>query len=142
MNLRPLTTVQRTLHPTIIQFLKFGIVGSIGFVLDNAAVYLIIGATGLSSSLAALIDFLPIATLTWLGNRYFTFREAKRTSKHKQWIKFLTVCGIGLVFNRGTALFLFQTYPFINDHPILGLAAGTGVAMFFNFFFSKKLVFR
>ncbi len=137
--MKKLTAAQRK---TFFQFLKFGTIGAIGFVLDNAFVYFGIYILGFSHANAALFSFPFVATFTWIGNRIFTFQEASRSDGHKQWARFLIVCAIGLVFNRGTFIYLDRTVALVHAYPVLGLMAGTAAAMFFNFFASKKLVFR
>jgi len=126
----------------LIQFLKFGIVGACGFVLDCAFVYSGIYLFGISRTAAGLISFFPVVTFTWFGNRVFTFRDAPRGDMHKQWARFAVACAIGLAFNRGTYVLLINNSQLVFDYPVLGLLAGTGAGMFFNFFTSKKLVFR
>ena len=59
---------------TFIQFFKFGTIGVIGFIADNALVYLGIYC-GLSRIAAGLASFPFVVLLTWGGNRFFTFRE-------------------------------------------------------------------
>jgi putative flippase GtrA len=127
---------------TGIQFLKFGAIGAISFVFDNGFVYFGIDQLGLTRTLAGLFSFPFVAVFSWAGNRYFTFRHARRGSPHAQFIRFVLVCCIGLVFNRGAYTFLVNTVPLVYDHPVLGLLAGTAAGMFFNFFLSRKLVFR
>jgi putative flippase GtrA len=80
-------------------------------------------------------------TTTWIGNRRFTFRDAKPMRATKQLAKFAIVCAVGLIFNRGTYALLVNYVSFIYDYPIIGILAGTGVGMFFNFFAAKKHVF-
>jgi putative flippase GtrA len=126
---------------TINQFLKFGIVGFLGFGIDSGFLYLGIHALGLSHVAAGLFSF-PFAVLfTWVGNRVFTFRDAASMPAAKQLVKFIVVCVIGLVFNRGTYSLLVTYVPFVHTNWVLGVVAGTGVGMFFNFFAARKHVF-
>lgn len=136
---------------TIHQFLKFGTVGGCGFIVDYTLVHLAILVLGLTPVWAGLFSFPFSVTFTWAGNRLFTFRHIKHQSVGKQLAKFITVCAIGLIFNRGTYSLVVTmvpityAYPFglpFLDLPTLGLMAGTGIAMFFNFYAAKKLVFR
>jgi putative flippase GtrA len=60
----------------------------------------------------------------------------------KQWSKFAIVCAVGLVFNRGTYTLLVSLIPLVYDYPAIGLMGGSLAGMFFNFFASKKLVFK
>jgi len=131
-----------THRETLIQFLKFGTIGVIGFVFDTALVYFGVDVLGFSHTGAGFFSFPFVATFTWVGNRLFTFANAPRGNRRKQWMRFLMVCGIGLVFNRGTYALLVNLVPLVYEHLFLGLIAGTAAGMFFNFFASKKLVFR
>jgi putative flippase GtrA len=126
---------------TVRQFGKFGTVGAAGFVIDSALLYVGIYALGLGRVAAGLFSFPFAVTFTWIGNRHFTFREAKRVPLAKQWAKFAGVCAIGLIFNRGTYSLLVSTLPFVYAHPVVGLLAGTAAGMFFNFFAARRHVF-
>ena len=125
-----------------IQFLRFSIIGALGFIVDVFFLYLAIDALGLDRITAAFFSFPFAVTFTWLGNRYFTFCEASRTPLFSQWLQFFIVCAIGLVFNRGTYTLAVIYSSFVYDYPIIGVIIGTLTAMFFNFFVSKKFVFK
>ena len=134
-----LTVNQRAL---IFQFLKFGTVGALGFAVDTAFLYFGIYELGLSRIMAGLFSFPFAVTFTWFGNRVFTFSHASRERKAQQWMKFLMVCAVGLVFNRGTYSVLVTSIPFVYRYPVFGLIAGTAAGMFFNFFAARTLVFK
>jgi putative flippase GtrA len=123
------------------QFFRFGIIGAIGFCMDAALLYIGINLLGLGRIAAALFSFPPTVTLTWIGNRLFTFRHAPPMPAAKQLVKFATVCAIGLIFNRGTYALLVSYVPLVYQYPILGLFGGTCAGMFFNFFAAKRHVF-
>ena len=124
------------------QFFKFGIIGAVGFIIDSGMLYIGIDALGLERIAAGLLSFPFAVTATWIGNRFFTFRNAAPIPATQQLAKFALACTIGLVFNRGTYSLLVSTVPFVYDHPIVGLLAGTVAGMFFNFYASKKHVFK
>ena len=126
----------------LIQFLKFGLVGVLGFLVDTSLLYFGIYRLGLSRIAAAMFSFPFAVTTTWFGNRIFTFPHAKRERIGQQWAKFAIVCAVGLVFNRGTYSLLVSNVGLVYKYPVLGLVAGTAAGMFFNFFVSRKLVFR
>ena len=100
-----------------------------------------IGALGLGRVAAGFFSFPFAVTATWIGNRRFTFSDAPPMPAARQLAKFAAVCAVGLIFNRGTYSLLVSTIPFVYDYPIIGLLAGTGVSMFFNFFASRRHVF-
>jgi putative flippase GtrA len=123
------------------QFFKFGVVGVVGFIVDTAMLYYGIHMLGMERVAAGLFSFPFAVTATWLGNRLFTFKNAPPMSAAKQLAKFTLVCAVGLVFNRGTYSLLVTSIPLVYDYPVIGLLAGTGAGMFFNFFASRRHVF-
>jgi putative flippase GtrA len=135
------TKLQQLLRSqTLRQFLKFGLIGGLGFVVDSAFLYLGIHL-GLSRVAAGLFSFPFAVTVTWIGNRLFTFRNAPPMPAAKQLAKFTLICAVGLIFNRGTYTLLVTTVPLVYTYPILGLLAGTAAGMFFNFFAARRHVF-
>ena len=124
----------------ILEFLRFGTVGGIGFIVDNATVYGTRGAIGLYWAGAAA--FLTAATTTWLINRLWTFRGRGTGPMHKQWALFLAVNLIGFVLNRGTYAICVTFSAVAAANPVLAIAAGTVAGMFVNFHFSRTVVFR
>lgn len=126
---------------TLRQFFKFGIVGVVGFAVDNAMLYFGIDVLCLGHVVAGFFSFPFAVTITWIGNRLFTFRHAPHAEAAQQLAKFTLVCAIGLIFNRGTYSLLVSHIAVVYDHPWLGLLAGTGAGMFFNFFAAKRHVF-
>lgn len=126
----------------VLQFIKFGIVGVGGFVVDASFLYFALHVLGFGRIAAGFFAFPFAVTLTWIGNRLYTFREVEHEPMARQWAKFAMVCAIGIIFNRGTYSVLVSTVPLVYDYPIIGLLAGTAAGMFFNFFASKRVVFR
>ncbi len=124
----------------ILEFIRFGTVGGIGFVVDNATVYGTRAAIGLYWAGAAA--YLTAATTTWLINRIWTFRGRGAGPMHKQWALFLAVNLIGFVLNRGTYAICITYSAFAAANPVLAIAAGTAAGMFVNFHFSRTVVFR
>lgn len=122
------------------QFLRFGIVGALGFVTDFTVVYLLVKVLGLGTVSGRLLSFLVAATVTWKVNRHFTFVREDAGSV-REWLHYLLFTGIG----GGINVAVYQTWLyFTNDSTMnmfLGVAAGSGVAMVFNFVVSKRAVF-
>ncbi len=124
------------------QFIKFGLIGVAGFVVDTLFLYIGIDALGLGRVAAGFFAFPFAVTFTWIGNRLFTFNDIEHEPMSKQWAKFASVCTVGIVFNRGTYTLLVKTVPFIHAYPFIGLFAGSLAGMFFNFFAAKRVVFK
>lgn len=129
-------------RPVAAQFLRFAVIGGLGFVVDTAVTYGAIGLFGWGPYVSGFFAFPFAVTATWIGNRLFTFREAVHQPMAVQWAKFASVCAVGLGLNRGTYCLVLMLWPLAYQNPVLGLLAGTGAGMFFNFFFARKFVFR
>jgi putative flippase GtrA len=124
------------------EFLRFGVVGTAGFVVDTAVLY---GALALGAGLygGRAVSYLTAATATWLLNRAWTFRGRGTGQKaHRQWALFVVVNLGGFVLNYGTYALLVAFVPVVAAHPVLGVAAGSLAGMFSNFVLSRQLVFR
>jgi putative flippase GtrA len=122
------------------QFLRFGTVGFIGFLFDNATVYGLRGWVGLYA--AGALSYLVAATVTWGLNRLWTFRGVGTGPAHRQWALFLATNAVGFALNRGTYFLLIWQSPLCRQNPVLAILAGTAMGMFLNFHFSRKIVFR
>lgn len=125
-------------------FFRFALVGSVGFVVDAAVLYLAIAwlATGLFAS--RLLSYFVAATVTWLLNRRFTFAPSDDSSRYaaaNQWSRYVAVNGVGALVNLGVYSLAIILSDICRQHPILPLALGSGVAMIVNYLFSKHLVF-
>ena len=125
---------------TLSQFLMFATVGTIGFVVDTATVYLTRHAFGLYGG--GLVAYGVAATFTWLMNRVWTFRGLGSGPAHRQWARFLAVNLIGFILNRGTYAALVTFLPVAAEEPVIATAAGAIAGMFVNFTLSRLLVFR
>ncbi|MCA3284350.1 MAG: GtrA family protein [Roseomonas sp.] len=125
----------------LMEFLRFGVVGTIGFVVDTAVLYAGL-AFGLGLYGGRAVSYLVAATTTWALNRLWTFRGRGEGPAHQQWALFLLVNLIGFAMNYGTYAALIVFVPMVAAHPVLGVAAGAIAGMFGNFVLSRQLVFR
>jgi putative flippase GtrA len=125
---------------TASQFVRFGIVGLAGLVVDTATVYGLRYSLGLYG--AGLVAYVVSATANWLLNRIWTFRGRGSGSAHRQWGMFMLANLIGFVLNRGTYVILVTFVATAADQPVIATAAGSVAGMFVNFSLSRRLVFR
>ena len=68
-------------------FIRFGVVGTLGFCWDTATVYATKNHFGLY--VAGTLGFFVAATVNWAFNRWWTFRHRAHIAAHVQWLKFL-----------------------------------------------------
>lgn len=126
--------------PLMRQFIRFGIVGILGFVVNTAVVYAARDELGLYG--AGTLAYPVAATVNWAVNRIWTFRGRSSGAMHHQWLKFLAANAIGAVLNLGTYFLLVTISPVAAEYPVIAVAAGALAGMFVNFFLSRALVFK
>ncbi len=124
----------------LVQFLMFGTVGTLGFLVDTAVVYALRHSLGLYG--AGMASYSVAATVTWVLNRIWTFRGQGSGRAHHQWARFLAVNLGGFVLNRGTYAALVTFVPLCAAQPVYAVAAGAIAGMFLNFCLSRSMVFR
>lgn len=124
------------------QFLRFCIVGGIGFVVDAGALTLLIDFAGLGLLWGRVVSYLIAATVTWLLHRHFTFPHGKHAPHGTQWLRFVLVNGVGVGINYGIYAVLVLNVALFAETPALAVAAGSIAALAFNFFASRHFVFR
>jgi putative flippase GtrA len=122
------------------EFICFGIVGAIGFIVNVATVYLVRAFLGLY--VGGLFAWLVAATVTWLLHRSWTFKARNsQTSLSRQWTLFLAANFAGFVLYYGTYVVLVTYGPFFATQPIAAVFAGMVAGMIANFALSRTLVF-
>ena len=82
----------------ILKFIRFGIVGTIGFVIDFSITYLLKEKLKTNKFVANSIGFSLAVINNYLLNRYWTFRN-HNSSILGEFSLFLLVCLIGLLLN-------------------------------------------
>jgi len=129
------------MRATIEQFLRFGVVGTVGFLVDSA-VLLGMMAAGLGPYGGRVVSYIAAASATFVLNRAWTFRTARRDAPMaSQWGRFLLLNLVGFAANYGTYAALITTVPLVAAYPVLGVAAGSIAGMFINFGLSRRFVF-
>gem|GEM_PF-213408 len=124
------------------EFLRFGVVGTIGFVVDTSVLYAAIWLAGAGPYGGRLLSYLAAATTTWALNRQWTFRDRDSGADPlKQWLSFVLVNLVGFASNYGAYALLITLSPFCARHPITAVAAGALTGMTGNFFLSRRFVF-
>lgn len=121
--------------------LAFGAVGTLGFMVDTAALYLLRGLLGLY--VARLVSFLCAAAVTWLLNRHLTF--ARRRSSYAastEMAVYILLMMVGGMVNYGLYAWLVTASPTVAEAPVLGVAAGSLAGMAVNLTTSRFLLFR
>nr|WP_315431399.1 GtrA family protein [uncultured Albidiferax sp.] len=122
------------------EFLRFCIIGVIGFGVDVAVLYAMAGFLGWYGARA--LSFIAAATATWWCNRRFTFQATHKTTPILlQYLRYMASMLLGAALNYAVyAATLHWT-----DMPgkaALGVALGSCSGLAVNFLLARHLVFK
>jgi putative flippase GtrA len=121
-------------------FVRFGMVGTVGLCCDTTTVYTLRPFIGLYGAGAA--GFMVAASMNWLLNRLWTFKRQEHEPARIQWPKFVAANLIGFTLNRGTFFILISLSTLCADKPFVAIFVGTMVGLALNYFLSKRFIFR
>lgn len=124
------------------QVLSFGIIGSIGFIIDGGLLLLYHEFFGLSLLTSRIFSFSIAICATWYLNRKLTFSHHGSRSVVHEGIYYAVFNSIGAILNFAIFMWLIYQYNYFSNEPIIPLAISSGIAMVFNFIMSKFFVFR
>jgi putative flippase GtrA len=124
----------------LLQFLRFGVVGGMGWVIDTATVYALLPLLGVVA--AGLLAYPVAASCNWVVNRVWTFRGQGSGGIAAQWGRFMLTNLAGFALNRGMYVVLVVSLPFVARNPLIATAAGALAGMMVNFQLSRRVVFR
>jgi putative flippase GtrA len=121
------------------RFLRFALVGALGFGVDVAILYPVawLGAGWL---LGRLCSWLGAASFTWIANRRFTFAMATAPSV-REWAAFLAANSLGGAVNWAAYAGAITAVPWVAAHPFVGVAIGSLAGLAVNFALSSRVVF-
>ena len=128
------------------QFLRFGMVGAGGFLVDAGTLWTVRLVIDLDLYSARGISYLAAATATWALNRNYTFINTQRRGALRQWLCFLIVNLGGGAVNYSTYAVLIAFTPLaeLPDWlgPTLAVGAGSLAGLVVNFLTSRRWVFQ
>lgn len=124
------------------RLLRFGIVGTLGFVVDSLVLVILLATTEFDPYIARLPAFFCAASFTWLVNRSWTFSDARREAPVGQWGRYVTAMTIGAVVNYGTYVVVITAFTMAMTWPVLGVAAGSLAGMVVNYMLARRFIFR
>jgi putative flippase GtrA len=124
------------------QFLRFGMVGVAGLVVDISVLYFALRVLHTGPYTGRAISYLAAATSTWYLNRRITFADRRSDAFAREWLKFVVFNGGGGVLNYLTYTATLHYVGSSGFGPAIGVAMGSLAGMFVNFALSRQLVFR
>lgn len=138
------------------QFLKFGMVGSVGALVDFGSYniltrgfdwLLVLDVLGFKIIAANLISVLLAILSNFLLNKYWTFRNTEPGTAVRQGMGYFVLNGITFVLNQILTSFFAFHVPLVetifrSQKDNAAKALSIGFILFINFFGSKFIIFR
>jgi putative flippase GtrA len=123
---------------------KFGLVGSVNYVLDVAVFnVLIVGPLDNRPITAKTISTVLAATSSYFMNRHWTWRDRARSGIGREYGLFIVLSGVGLALTLGCLA--FGEYVLHQDswlaRNLWGNVVGVGLGMVWRFWSFKRWVF-
>jgi len=126
-------------------FVRFAIIGGLGYFVAAGILAFCSDVLKLDFAAANAFSIFLSMGFTWLGNRYFTFRERRArglSGVAQEWLKFTGANAVGAVVNYATALLLVRYGPAPFNNKFAAQACGVLAGLLFNFTLSSRMVFR
>jgi putative flippase GtrA len=122
-------------------YIRFGTVGTIGFLVDVVVLYSVAGLIGLFYGRA--VSFLAAVLATWLLNRGWTFRHRSSGLRYgREFAVYLGFMLVGGAVNYTAYVWLVVSYQLALQYPVIGVAVGSLAGMLINFLASRFILFR
>jgi len=121
---------------------KFGVVGSIGAVIDLGGSGALYGSAHLGPLTSKAIAVTAACVVTYLGSRFWTFRHRENQPLVRELVLFIVLNAIGLIIAEG--VIAITAYCFgARDQVAYNAASiiGTGLGTIFRFFAYRRWVF-
>jgi putative flippase GtrA len=128
--------------PSLPGFLRFGLVGTVGFLVDGGLLQALVGLAGWGVIHARVLSFPVAVFATWLLNRHFTFDQANNGAASRSFARYVAVSLGGASVNFTIYTVLVLSVAPMAALPIVPLAIASIVALAFNYFGSKHFAFR
>ena len=130
-------------HQLIYELAKFGIVGGLAVLVADIGTNVLHFQAGVGPLISNVIATVAATAVSYVGNRFWTFRYRQRTDARRESILFFVLNGIGLAIQ--LACLGFSTYVLgLHDRRSynISLVIGIGLATLFRYWAYKKWVWR
>ena len=130
------------LQSLIHEFAKFAVIGVAGVFITNAVYDLLYIHLGLGPVTSTTIATIVATIASYLGNRYWSFRDRQRTGVVREIVVFALLNGIGLLIQDAAVAFNYYLLGLGHDKlaGFIALNSGIVLATLFRFWSYRRLV--
>jgi putative flippase GtrA len=133
-----LATYVRAQPRPLRQFVKFGIVGTIGTVVDISILAFLHEVVGLNVYLANFFSFSAAVLNNYALNSHWTFGDQEKEHK-RQLVQFALVSAVGMALSQALLYFFHDV---LNLYYLIAKCLGILIVLFWNFFANRFWTFR
>lgn len=120
------------------QFLKFGVVGAIAFLIDYGVLMLLSQVIGMDPVISASISFVVSVVFNYVASMHYVFTRRDDISRRREFTIFVILSAIGLVINE---IIMVIGVNVLGDSALMVTItklAATAIVMVWNFVSRKK----
>lgn len=125
----------------VTQILRFGVVGSVGFIVDASLLWLFM-SLGFNPYLGRLMSFPTALIVTWILNHKWTFGATQDSHRKGHFQRYVAVQLTGMFINYSTYSLVLMTFGTDDLTVFAALVSGSFVGMFINFCGARYIAFR
>lgn len=112
------------------QFMKFGVVGALAFVIDYGLLALLTELFGMNYLLSATISFTASVVFNYAASMRYVFTHKEGMSRRREFVIFVVLSAIGLLINNAC---MWAGVELLGVHYLLTKIVATAVVMVWNF---------
>ena len=120
------------------QFLKFGVVGAIAFLIDYGVLMLLSQVIGMDPVISASISFVVSVVFNYVASMHYVFTRRDDISRRREFTVFVILSAIGLVINE---IIMVIGVNVLGDSALMVTITklvATAIVMVWNFVSRKK----
>lgn len=129
-------------RPGLAEFLRFCIVGAVGFMVDAGVLMLCIHVFGVDAVSGRLVSFAIAVMATFELNRRWAFQRGGHSTYFALLATYLGVQGLGFLCNLGIYTLLYVALPQPFNAPLFCLVVASAFALLVNYAGARLVVFR
>lgn len=112
------------------QFMKFGVVGVIAFVIDYGLMVFLTEVFGINYLISATISFCVSTVFNYFASMRYVFRHKEGMSRHREFVIFVALSVVGLLLNN---LCMWAGVELLHIHYMITKIGATAIVSVFNF---------
>ena len=119
------------------QIMKFGVVGTVAFVIDYGLLSLLTEAFGVNYLVSATVSFTASVVFNYVASMRYVFRHKEGMSRRREFVVFVVLSVVGLGINNGC---MWAGVELLGAHYLVVKIVATFVVMVWNFVTRKKFL--